>query len=222
MNRDTNQTNRPSSNCASTTHSASLRPPSVARFVPPLVLLLLSHPDMGLTESKSSSRKMRLKTVDFPRIDKDTACNTAFGEGASSLRSTGIHSQASQSSRYPPIVPPRSSSFSGGAHSNGGKASSRHQSMTDSPPAEKKGTIRSCLQWDSRSSQASTSHSSQSSRPAMPSPQGQGKYPKGTCDKCDGGHLTDDCPIYKKKRDDHPDAWRNFGKKNPLEMGKGG
>ncbi|KAJ1420986.1 hypothetical protein B484DRAFT_465681, partial [Ochromonadaceae sp. CCMP2298] len=26
------------------------------------------------------------------------------------------------------------------------------------------------------------------------------------CDKCDGKHPTDDCPYYKKKRDDHPDA----------------
>lgn len=36
-------------------------------------------------------------------------------------------------------------------------------------------------------------------------------YLKGTCDKCDGPHLTDACPIYKKKKEDHPDAWRNFG-----------
>ena len=50
-------------------------------------------------------------------------------------------------------------------------------------------------------------------------PDANGKYPKGTCDKCDGPHLTDACPIYKKKRDDHPDAWRNFGRKTPLEMG---
>jgi len=51
---------------------------------------------------------------------------------------------------------------------------------------------------------------------------GTGSYPKGTCDKCDGAHPTDSCPIYKKKREDHPDAWRNFGRKTPLEMGKGG
>jgi len=57
---------------------------------------------------------------------------------------------------------------------------------------------------------------------AQPKPAANGKYPKGTCDKCDGPHLTDSCPVYKKKRDDHPDAWRNFGRKTPLEMGKGG
>jgi len=28
-----------------------------------------------------------------------------------------------------------------------------------------------------------------------------GAHPKGTCDKCDGGHMTDDCPFYKKKKD---------------------
>ena len=29
------------------------------------------------------------------------------------------------------------------------------------------------------------------------------------CDKCDGKHETDDCPYYKKQRDEHPDAKRN-------------
>mmetsp|Transcript_8200 Transcript_8200/g.20359 ORF Transcript_8200/g.20359 Transcript_8200/m.20359 type:complete len:370 (+) Transcript_8200:214-1323(+) len=47
-------------------------------------------------------------------------------------------------------------------------------------------------------------------------------YPKGTCDKCDGPHLTDSCPIYKKAKEDHPDAWRNFGRKTPLGMGASG
>jgi len=29
---------------------------------------------------------------------------------------------------------------------------------------------------------------------------------KVICDKCDGNHLTDDCPYFKKTRDEHPDA----------------
>jgi len=37
-------------------------------------------------------------------------------------------------------------------------------------------------------------------------------HPKGTCDKCDGPHMTDDCPIFKKARDDHPDAKRGNSK----------
>lgn len=60
------------------------------------------------------------------------------------------------------------------------------------------------------------------SGPPAPAPGRGGTYPKGTCDKCDGAHLTDMCPNYKKKKEDHPDAWRNFGRKTPLEMGKGG
>eukprot|EP00277_Geminigera_cryophila_P027561 CAMPEP_0179466020 /NCGR_PEP_ID=MMETSP0799-20121207/47450_1 /TAXON_ID=46947 /ORGANISM="Geminigera cryophila, Strain CCMP2564" /LENGTH=305 /DNA_ID=CAMNT_0021270613 /DNA_START=67 /DNA_END=980 /DNA_ORIENTATION=+ len=51
---------------------------------------------------------------------------------------------------------------------------------------------------------------------------GDGTHPKGTCDKCDGPHLTDDALHTQKKRDAHPDAWKNFGRKTPLEMGKGG
>ena len=29
------------------------------------------------------------------------------------------------------------------------------------------------------------------------------------CDKCDGKHLTDDCPYYKKSRESHPDAQKS-------------
>jgi len=29
------------------------------------------------------------------------------------------------------------------------------------------------------------------------------------CDKCDGKHLTDDCPYYKKNRENHPDAQKS-------------
>lgn len=32
---------------------------------------------------------------------------------------------------------------------------------------------------------------------------------KLVCDKCDGKHLTEECPYYKKPRDDHPDAQKN-------------
>ncbi len=32
------------------------------------------------------------------------------------------------------------------------------------------------------------------------------------CDKCNGKHETDACPIYKKPRENHPDAQKNFYK----------
>eukprot|EP00854_Cymbomonas_tetramitiformis_P005870 gene5870-7069_t len=35
----------------------------------------------------------------------------------------------------------------------------------------------------------------------------------GPCDKCDGPHHADDCPYYKKPRDEHADAWDGYGKK---------
>ena len=46
----------------------------------------------------------------------------------------------------------------------------------------------------------------------------EGPYPKGTCDKCDGPHLTESCPIYKKPRENHRDAQRGKG----PSMGKEG
>ena len=36
--------------------------------------------------------------------------------------------------------------------------------------------------------------------------------PNGPCDKCDGPHASDDCPHFKKPRDDHKDAYENFQK----------
>jgi len=48
---------------------------------------------------------------------------------------------------------------------------------------------------------------------AAASPSSTTTSAKLCCDKCDGKHLTDDCPYYKKGRDAHPDAQKNFYKK---------
>lgn len=53
---------------------------------------------------------------------------------------------------------------------------------------------------------------------ATPAPR---KKPNGPCDKCDGPHDTDDCPHFKKKRDDHADAWSRYGKKGEGDEGEG-
>lgn len=42
------------------------------------------------------------------------------------------------------------------------------------------------------------------------------------CDKCDGPHDTNACPHFKKGREDHKDAWVNYGRKHPLSMGSSG
>ena len=39
-------------------------------------------------------------------------------------------------------------------------------------------------------------------------------HPKGTCDKCDGAHLTQNCHIFKKDRERHPDATRRRNQKD--------
>jgi hypothetical protein len=44
----------------------------------------------------------------------------------------------------------------------------------------------------------------------------------GKCDKCDGPHPTDRCPHFKKGRDNHKDAWVNYGKEHPGRMGNDG
>jgi len=44
-------------------------------------------------------------------------------------------------------------------------------------------------------------------------------HPKGTCDKCDGPHLTNSCPIFTKDWDDHPDAKRGPKPKSIGDIG---
>jgi len=40
----------------------------------------------------------------------------------------------------------------------------------------------------------------------------------GECDRCDGPHPTEKCPIFRKPRESHPDALR----RKPMDMGGGG
>lgn len=43
------------------------------------------------------------------------------------------------------------------------------------------------------------------------------------CDKCDGPHTTEKCPHFKKAREDHKDAWVNYGNTGKtLSMGSSG
>ena len=51
--------------------------------------------------------------------------------------------------------------------------------------------------------------------PVTRSPTPEAK-PKGPCDKCDGPHATDDCPHFKKPRDDHKDAYENYQKTQKM------
>mmetsp|Transcript_36914 Transcript_36914/g.113749 ORF Transcript_36914/g.113749 Transcript_36914/m.113749 type:complete len:284 (-) Transcript_36914:204-1055(-) len=44
----------------------------------------------------------------------------------------------------------------------------------------------------------------------------------GRCDKCDGPHATAACPFFKKSREDHKDAWANYGQKNKAKIGGDG
>lgn len=39
----------------------------------------------------------------------------------------------------------------------------------------------------------------------------------GPCDKCDGPHHADDCPFFKKSREEHADAVEAYGKKEDVQ-----
>jgi hypothetical protein len=65
------------------------------------------------------------------------------------------------------------------------------------------------------------SDKNQGNRTASPIPTSQSQpssasvapVTKLVCDKCDGKHETSECPYYRKARDSHPDAQKNFYKK---------
>lgn len=53
---------------------------------------------------------------------------------------------------------------------------------------------------------------------------GEDKNPSASvkCDKCDGPHRTEACPHFRKPREGHKDAWVNYGRKHPAQMGRSG
>ena len=168
-----------------------------------LVIISLSFVYIIETRMGSSGSKSKTRTIYFPTREHGEA---------------DLHKPASKpkSRDSGPRIPPRSSSIPCHSqskhqiHSNRRESVSEHHSATEY--FEEQANFTSCRR-NLVSDAEDTKHAARAQR---------GQYPKGTCDKCDGAHLTDSCPIYKKKRDDHPDAWRNFGRKNPLEMGKEG
>jgi hypothetical protein len=149
---------------------------------------------MGLDQSKHS-RQAKVNIVDFPTKSVGSETRSSHPTPDAPTRSSSIPRNGRHDLKYPDRLPSRKEN----------EGVFKAQSAAGEKP------LRSCLSWDK-------------TKPSQCRPHeiSHEKHPKGTCDKCDGPHLTDDCPIYKKKRDDHPDAWRNFGKKCPLEMGKGG
>jgi len=64
--------------------------------------------------------------------------------------------------------------------------------------------------------------SSSSARPREAPDKAQPASAPAKCDKCDGPHRTEACPHFKKPRDEHKDAWVNYGRKHPLTMGRSG
>eukprot|EP01062_Namystynia_karyoxenos_P070843 TRINITY_DN66218_c0_g1_i1.p2 TRINITY_DN66218_c0_g1~~TRINITY_DN66218_c0_g1_i1.p2 ORF type:complete len:292 (+),score=57.62 TRINITY_DN66218_c0_g1_i1:117-992(+) len=54
------------------------------------------------------------------------------------------------------------------------------------------------------------------SRPQQP-PVPERRTPRLVCDRCDGSHLTASCPIFRKERENHPDARR---RRPPSAMGR--
>lgn len=70
-----------------------------------------------------------------------------------------------------------------------------------------------------RPPQAATAASAREEQRGAKRPLEQSKGPL-KCDKCDKNHPTEQCPYFKKTREDHKDAWVNYGRQHPLTMGR--
>lgn len=108
-------------------------------------------------------------------------------------------------------------------YSNKDKDNNKLENINNFPKNKNKGSIFSSLSTTPPSTSSSASSSSSSSS-AVVAPSiietsndalltSKNNKKPVTCDKCDGKHETSECPYYRKDRDNHPDAQKNFYKK---------
>ena len=108
----------------------------------------------------------------------------------------------------PPHLSTRSRDPEAVAHTAQAPSSSTYASFSSSSSSQR--SRGEPFQLSSSSASTSTSRGNVS-LPAISAAAATGS--KLCCDRCDGKHLTDDCPHYRKNRDAHPDAQKNFYKK---------
>eukprot|EP00928_Gymnodinium_smaydae_P024667 TRINITY_DN19895_c0_g1_i1.p1 TRINITY_DN19895_c0_g1~~TRINITY_DN19895_c0_g1_i1.p1 ORF type:complete len:539 (+),score=51.43 TRINITY_DN19895_c0_g1_i1:94-1710(+) len=109
---------------------------------------------------------------------------------------------------YGPAPPPTTKSSEGPVRNGGALPASKSERPLYGPappPGRASGEARECGPYK---------------RTALPAAEPAKKSLK--CDKCDGPHPTDSCPHFKKKREDHKDAWANYGKNHPANLGGSG
>lgn len=142
--------------------------------------------------------------------------SSTYGSSASRLRTSEISSRERESTvRIPSTTTDRyglsnrrnltgSSRLSSNATSNMtyGSSSRLLSSGSEDMPSSLSSRI-SAMRRTSYGSSYTSPSPNREARPAKPSPEDLAKinvHPKGTCDRCDGPHLTEVCPIFTKPR----------------------
>ena len=147
-------------------------------------------------------------SVKFPSTGKVGSHEGRVGSRGSSSGSSGY---GERDSGYGQKTSSSSSSYS--AYSS--QSDQRYRSPASSTPSPSLGRVgRSLSHGAGADRQAySSSSSSSSAKPVLSRAASASASGGLVCDKCDGKHDTDACPHFKKQRDDHPDAQKNFYKK---------
>lgn len=101
---------------------------------------------------------------------------------------------------------PRSSNNSSSSSSSGMSGSS---ALPDQNKYRKNSNSRMLSMHSTSSSNLPVTSPTSNSTPTSLVTASSAPSTKLCCDKCDGKHLTDECPYYKKSRESHPDAQKN-------------
>ena len=110
--------------------------------------------------------------------------------------------------KWPELVPRVEEWLQRASTSNLADCLSYVRKMLQPPSSESKQAAKRATKPDALCSTQPTKSTAAPVRESKP----PANVPCGTCDRCDGAHLSQSCPVYKKPRDSHPDAQRGVGR----------
>ena len=176
-------------------------------------------PDQSSIKSSNNSSSYNLRSLVPRHIQKSGGFTTAQKRPAASMvfpdrpvrpvsnaystRSTTQTLRTLSTSGQSTIIRKLSTATTSGHNSYQQKSSSSSSYVTSDPGMTDEASGNSSSD-DSSNTGTDDKGSSSSSTTSKPS-----STDVLCCDKCDGKHLTDDCPYYKKSRESHPDAQKS-------------
>ena len=204
-----NSSNMQYSDAYSNSYSASSHSPKCISKVSPDQSSIKSSNNSSSYNLRSLVPRHIQKSGGFPTAQKRPAAAMVFPDrpvrpvsNAYSTRSTTQTLRTLSTSGQSTIIRKLSSATTSGHSSYQDKTSSSSYATSDPGLTdEASGNSSSDESSNTGNDDKGTTSSSTTSKPSSTDVL--------CCDKCDGKHLTDDCPYYKKSRESHPDAQKS-------------